>query len=130
MFLSVCGSGGGAENQTMNYGEQISYTSGNELRFPDFSIKFLGRRDEKISKDILLPLTMTFYDFEVSKGDTAKKISWSSGTGDIGPSFFEIGGDEYVLEMSHSDVLKKIEEGRLVVWKKSVYEESKGKSGR
>ena len=70
---------------------------------------------------------MTIYDFEVMKGEARKKVSWSSGTGDIGPAFFEIGGS-YALELSQSDILKSLEEGFLVIWKKAEYEESVRKS--
>jgi hypothetical protein len=119
IFLSLCGFNQSSENEMQKYGEKVSYTSGRELKFPDFSIKFAGQREVTGA-----PVRMTFYDFEVSKGETKKKISWSSGTGDIGPTFFEIGGESFVLELSQSDLLKSIGEGNLVIWKKAGYDES------
>jgi hypothetical protein len=116
------------DNQIKKYGEKVSYSSGEELKLPDFTIRFVGKREEKISKDIVFPLKMTFYDFEIAKGEAKKKVSWSSGTGDIGPAFFEIGGGNYVLELSQSDILKSLEEGFFVIWKKAEYEESVRKS--
>ena len=92
------------------YGEKVSYSSGQELKFPDFTIKFTGKREVKYPNENS-NLSMT-------------KVSWSSGTGDIGPAFFEIGGGNYVLELSQSDLLKSLEEGFLVIWKKAEYEES------
>lgn len=119
IFLNLCGVNQSSENEMKNYGEKVSYESGKELKFPDFSIKFTGKREVTGA-----PVRMTFYDFEVSKGETKKKISWSSGTGDIGPTFFEIGGAEFVLELRQSDLLKSVGEGNLVVWKKAEYDES------
>ena len=119
MFLNICGSNQPAENETLKYGEKVSYASGKELKFPDFSIKFAGKREENGA-----PVKMTFYDFEVTKGETKKKISWSSGTGDIAPTIFEIGGANYVLELSQSDLLKSVGEGNLVIWTKAGYDEA------
>jgi hypothetical protein len=119
MLLNICGFNKSAENVTLKYGEKVSYTNGDELKFPDFTIKFVGKREATGA-----PVKMTFYDFEVSKGETKKKISWSSGTGDIGPTFFEIAGENFVLELSQSDILKSIGEGNLVIWKKTEYDES------
>jgi hypothetical protein len=127
MFLNVCGFGGASDNRAQKYGEKVSYSGGNELKFPDFNIKFTGKREQKYPNENS-NRTMTFYDFEATKGDAKKKVSWSSGTGDIGPAFFEIGGGSYVLELSQSDILKSLEEGFLVIWKKADYEESVGKS--
>lgn len=127
MFLNVCGSGGASENRAQKYGEKVSYASGEELKFPDFTVKFTGKREQKYPNENS-NLKMTVYDFEVAKGEAKKKVSWSSGTGDIGPAFFEIGGGSYVLELSQSDVLKSLEEGFLVIWKKAEYEESVKKS--
>lgn len=127
MFLSVCGFNGTSDNQAQKYGEKVSYSSGQELKFPDFTIKFTGKREVKYPNENS-NLSMTLYDFEVTKGEAKKKISWSSGTGDIGPAFFEIGGGNYVLELSQSDLLKSLEEGFLVIWKKAEYEESLRKS--
>lgn len=122
MFLNVCGFNKGTDNQMQKYGEKVSYSSGEELRFPDFSIKFIGKREEKLSSDMIFPLTMTFYDFEVAKDDAKQKISWSSGTGDIGPTFFDFNGAGYVLELAQSDIIKSLDEGVFVIWKKADYE--------
>ncbi|HEX9963048.1 MAG TPA: hypothetical protein VGB00_19095 [Pyrinomonadaceae bacterium] len=123
MFLNVCGFSGTTDNQSQKYGEKVSYTSGQELKFPDFIIKFTGKREQKYPNENS-NLSMTIYDFEVAKGEAKKKVSWSSGTGDIGPTFFEIGGGSYVIELSQSDILKSLEEGFFVIWKKAEYEES------
>jgi len=43
-------------------------------------------------------------------------VSWTSGTGLIGPMDFEIGGKHYQLELRHSDKLGKLNDDELVIW--------------
>jgi hypothetical protein len=124
VFLNVCGFTGAADNQMQKYGEKVPYADGKEIKFPDFSIKFLGKREEKLSKDLIFPLKMTFYDFEAAKGEKKEKISWSSGMGDIAPTVFEFDGANYVLELSQSDIFKSLGEGVFVIWKKADYDEA------
>lgn len=122
MFFNICGFNGTTDNQVQKYGEKVSYSSGNELKFPDFSIKFTGKREEKISNDQRSSLKMIFYDFEIINGEAKQKVFWSSGTGDIGPSFFELNGEKYVLELAQSDIIKgPLGEGNLVIWKNADF---------
>jgi len=121
VFLNICGSNESAENHMQKYGEKVSYSAGKELKFPDFSIKFVGKRE--VSKENS-PVKMTFYDFEAAKGEKKQKISWSSGMGDIAPTVFEFDGAMYVLELSQSDILKSLGESVFVIWEKAVYDEA------
>jgi hypothetical protein len=43
-------------------------------------------------------------------------VSWSSGTGDIGPVQFEIDGKRFLLELRQSDKLGKLQGNELVIW--------------
>lgn len=122
-FLSVCGINDKSDKETLRYGEKVSYAGGQELKFPDFNIKYVGRREAKYP-DEDSPLAMSLFDFEVSKGETGRKVMWTSGTGDIAPTFFEIGGADYALELSQSDILKSLGDGNLVIWEKSAYDEA------
>lgn len=131
LCLSICNFNGAADNKMHKYGEKVLYSNGKELKFPDFLIRFAGKREENISKDRVSPLKMTFYDFEVTKDEAKEKVSWSSGTGDIAPAFFEIGGADYVLELGQSDIIKgSLGEGNLVIWKKADYEQELKKKSR
>jgi len=62
------------------------------------------------------PRGFLYYDFKVSKGKTEKVVSWTTGTGVIDPTDFEIDGKRYQLELRHSDKLGKLKENNLVVW--------------
>jgi hypothetical protein len=42
---------------------------------------------------------------KVGSGKTEKTVSWTAGTGDIGPVTFEFGGKRYQLELRRSDKL-------------------------
>lgn len=118
--LTACGLSGG--NNVQNYGEKVNYSNGKEIKYPDFTVKFSGTHE----KGFPLPdsaTKMVFYDFQVTKGDKKQTVSWSSGTGDIAPSFFYVDGVDYVLEMKQSDVIKEsLGEGNIVIWKRADYE--------
>jgi hypothetical protein len=43
-------------------------------------------------------------------------VSWTTGTGLIGPMDFEIGSKHYQLELRHSDKLGKLQDNELVIW--------------
>lgn len=123
LFLSACSVNSASNNSVEKYGEKVSYSDGKELKFPDFSIKFTGKRETASS-----PVKMTAYDFLVTKGDKTQTVSWSSGTGDIAPTFFNFDGTDFVLELGMSDVIKgALGEGNLAVWKKSDFEKAKEK---
>ena len=119
LFLSGCASNQQADGKAEKYGEIISYSKDKEIKYPDFSIKFLGERKEDKP-----PISMTFYDFEIVKGETRKKIFWTSGTGDIGPTAFELTGTEYLLELGVSDIHRALSENKLVIWTRAGYEEA------
>lgn len=124
MFLSSCSfNETPAEDiQIKKYGEKVLYSSGKEFIFPDFTFKFIGKREAKISNDWMFPQKMTVYDFEIAKGETRQNISRASGTDDIGPTFFTIDGAEYVLELRQSDIFKgSLGDDILVIWKKADY---------
>jgi hypothetical protein len=57
-----------------------------------------------------------YYDFKVSKGKAEKLVSWTTGTGLIGPMDFEIGRMHYQLELCHSNKLGKLQDNQLVIW--------------
>lgn len=123
LCLSACGMNAASNNKAEKYGEKISYANGGELKFPDFSIKFSGKRETGNA-----PVKMTFYDFLVTKGDKTQTVSWSSGTGDIAPTVFNVDGTDFVLELGMSDVIKGgLGEGNLVIWKKADFEKAKEK---
>lgn len=82
------------------------------MQFGNFTLTFTGERRVVTEK---FPPGMIFYDFRVTSPAGNQTISWSSGTGDIGPAVFKVGGEQFWLELKRSDKLGKLKDNELVV---------------
>jgi hypothetical protein len=107
-----------ASTQPPIYGERIQYAEGQPLNFPDVTLEFVGKRKAPGSADY--PRGMTFYDFRAHQGSQAQLVSWTAGTGDIGPTLFELAGSRYALELAMSDKLGSLDEDELVLWREVI----------
>jgi hypothetical protein len=105
--------GHAASEQKASYGTRVKYSPGKKIEFPDFSVEYLGERRKTVP---VYPRGFLYYDFKVSKGKAEKVVSWTTGTGLIDPTDFEIDGKHYQLELRHSDKLGKLKENELVIW--------------
>jgi hypothetical protein len=63
------------------------------------------------------PRGFRYHDFRVLGATGAQTVTWSSGTGDIGPQPFAVAGEKYLLELQRSDRLGPLPENTLVIWK-------------
>jgi hypothetical protein len=105
--------------QGADYGVKTRFAENKPLRFPDCELTFTGPR--KVSSPAF-SRGMVFYDFTVSAGGETKTVSWSSGTGDIGPALFEAGGKRFVLELSRSEGFPGwLKEDELVLWREADF---------
>ena len=104
-----------ASTQQPRYGVKVQYAQGQPLNFPDVTLEFVGKR--KFPPSDYYPRSMYSYDFKVYQGSQSQLISWSSGTGDIGPILFELAGNKYALELAMSDKLGILDEHELVLWR-------------
>jgi hypothetical protein len=102
-----------ASGQKASYGTRVKYATGKKIEFPDFTIEYVGERRKSLP---VYPRGFLYYDFKVSKGKDEKTVSWTSGTGLIGPMDFEIGGKHYRLELRHSDKLGHLKDNELAIW--------------
>ena len=121
-FAGPVSCGDAASQQKASYGTRVKYRAGQKIEFPDFTIEYVGERRKSVS---VYPRGFRYYDLKVSKGKTEKMVSWTTGTGIIDPTDFEIGGKHYQLELRHSDKLGKLKEnelasGRLIRLRKST----------
>jgi hypothetical protein len=112
-FAGPISYGHAASEQKVSYGTRVKYRLGQKIEFPDFAIEYVGERQKSVP---VYPRPFIYYDFKVSKGKTEKMISWTTGTGVIDPTDFEIAGKHYQLELRRSDKLGKLEENELVIW--------------
>lgn len=112
LFSNFCGksSATGAK-----FGEKVAYSQNVPVKFEDFTLTYIG--DRRVSSDVY-PRGFLFHDFTAKTEREEKTVSWSSGTGDIGPAVFEIGGKKYALELDISEKLGILADHELVVWKK------------
>jgi hypothetical protein len=117
-LLAMAGSGLAAD-----YGKKEHFTKGKALAFPDCEFTFTGTR--RVSSPAY-PRGFLYYDFEARSGGKTKAVSWSSGTGDIGPESFEVNGRKFVLELSSSAAFKGwMKDDELVLWRESDFRKLK-----
>jgi hypothetical protein len=115
-FLSIFCS---MKSGDINYNSVVKFSKGEQLKFPDFTLEYTGERTEKKEFPNGNSLTFTFHDFSLTNGSVKKTVSWSSGTGDIGPMQFDFEGRNFEIEMSYSEKLKtKLDKNELVIVRK------------
>jgi hypothetical protein len=108
-----------AKSGDVNYDTVVEYSKAQKIKFPDFTLEYMGERTEKKEFSNGNSFTFKFYDFKVSNSSAEKTISWSSGTGVIDPIPFEFDGKKYELERAYSEKLaKKLDDDELVIVKK------------
>jgi hypothetical protein len=94
------------------YGAKLKFSLGRTLHFPDFDLTYAGKRRVTPPQ---YPRGWWTYDFKVRGKGGEQTVSWSAGTGDIGPTRFKVDGVEFQLELSHSDKLGALREDEMVV---------------
>ena len=97
---------------TADYGLVYPFRTGAVLRYPDFTLTYIGER--RVSSDVF-PNGFLYHDFSVATTSDTTPISWSAGTGDIGPTAFAVGSERYLLELERSDILGDLPDNSLVV---------------
>jgi len=94
------------------YGSKVRFGVDRTLRFPDFEVTYIGKRHVTPPQ---YPRGWWSYDFKVRERDREQAVSWSTGTGDIGPSRFKVAGVDFQIELSRSDKLGPLREDEMVV---------------
>lgn len=95
-----------------SYGAKVKFKKGAVMKFADFDLRYVGQR--KVATPTF-SRGMVFEDFQASKGSEKVMVSWSAGTGDIGPVGFEVGGGRFQLELRLADRIGRLKENELVV---------------
>ncbi len=116
VFFGLVSCGHAASEQKASYGTRVKYRAGQKIEFPDFTVEYVGERRESVP---VYPRGFLYYDFKVNKGKAEKVVSWTTGTGVIDSTDFEIEGKHYQLELRHSDKLGKVKENELVIWQRN-----------
>ena len=115
LLTHLFASAGGSNAETpdaASYGTKVKFGAGRTLHFPDFDLAYVGKRHVTPPQ---YPRGWWVHDFKVrAKGDE-QTISWSAGTGDIGPTRFKVNGTDFQIELSRSDKLGTLRDDELVV---------------
>jgi len=115
LLLGVLASSAAASLPTTAYGARATFQKGTPLIYADFTLTYAG---ERLVTTPRFPRGFVFHDFDAVSTGKAVRVSWSSGTGDIGPTPFTIDGKSYTLELSRSDKLGALKKDELVVSRK------------
>jgi hypothetical protein len=124
VFILLWGEVAAAELGTGTYGRPVQFALNAEIKYPDFSVRFVGTRREVLKA---YPRGFLYYDFEVlSSHGTNRKVAWSSGTGELGPREFSVDGEKYFLEMKANSLetdpkKSRLKEDEMIIWKRDVY---------
>ena len=112
--LVILASCSAAENspKTVAYGAKVKFRLGQTLRFPDFEVTYMGQHHVTPPQ---YPRGWWVHDFKVRGEGHEQTVSWSAGTGDIGPVRFKVDGAEFQIELSLSDRLGPLREDEMVV---------------
>jgi hypothetical protein len=94
------------------YGTKVSFTKARPLQFPDFILEYAGERRQSSER---FPRGFVYYDFIASTASERITVSWSAGTGDIGPAIFTIARKQFWLELVMSDTLGRLKPDELVI---------------
>ncbi|HWM26748.1 MAG TPA: hypothetical protein VNP98_18165 [Chthoniobacterales bacterium] len=99
-------------SDTVSYGSKVKFSADRTLRFPGFEMTYTGKRHVTPPQ---YPRGWWIHDFKVRGRGDEQTVSWSAGTGDIGPTRFRVNGVDFQVELSRSDKLGSLREDELVV---------------
>ena len=111
-FLLVAGACLEAGPRPAPYGARVVFRADTPIQFEDFTMSFVG---ERLDASPQYPRGFLMYDFRVVSASGTQTVSWSAGTGEIGPAEFTVAGRRYLLELKHSDRRGALENDELVV---------------
>lgn len=108
VLATACAPGSNAAD----YGAKVAFQKDTPITFPDFSLTYVGERHVASDR---YPRGFNFQDFKIVATQGAQTVSWSSGTGDIGPSPFQVGSKHFALELARADKLGPLKSNELVI---------------
>ncbi|MCL4807020.1 MAG: hypothetical protein KJ062_04390 [Thermoanaerobaculia bacterium] len=110
--LLLAGGCGAPGPRPVPYGAKAVFRENSPIRFRHFVLTFVGERHVSFPE---YPRGFHYHDFRVDSGSETLTVSWSSGTGEVAPASFTVGGRRYLLELVRSDRRGRLEANELVV---------------
>jgi hypothetical protein len=114
------------KGQEAKYGKWKRYSKEYFLIYPDLNLHYKGT-----SLGAFYPGSSTRrmgdeYNFIAESGNHKVDISWSQGTGEIGPVFFTLADKNFVIEMERSEILDQWAlDDTLIIWLESEWKSEK-----
>jgi hypothetical protein len=90
---------------------KIKYAEGQPIKFPDFTIEFVGEKPPRSYEEY------PRHEFRITREGEVQDVSWGRDRGDIGRVKFRVGGDNYLMELIGSQEYGFIGVNVLVIWK-------------
>jgi hypothetical protein len=109
--LAACSHAGDLPG-SVAYSTKVKFSAEHALHFADFDLTYVGKRRVTPPQ---YPRGWWSYDFKVRGKSDEQTVSWSAGTGDIGPTRFKVNGADFQIELSRSDKLGSLREDEVVV---------------
>lgn len=102
-----------ARNSQPSYGMKIKYAERQPIKFPDFTIEFVGQKPPRFYE------RYPRNEFRITRGGEVQEVSWGRDRGDVGRVKFKVGDDNYLMELIGSQKFGVLGENVLVIWKNS-----------
>jgi len=100
------------------YNKITSFSENKPIKFPDFELIFTGERKDTSIFPNGNKFTFTYYVFKLKNDNKVDSVAWTSGTGVIGPIYFEFGGSKFSIELKYWEKeKKKLDEDEFVITK-------------
>jgi hypothetical protein len=116
LFGPSCLAGSSPSTTSAGYGSRVNFDKDKIINFPDLALTFKGTRRADVKTPEGRPIPFgPYYDFDITTKASASAVSWSSGTGAIGPSNFRTEGKCFSLELKYADNIGKLDDDELVL---------------
>src|SRR4051812_17487709 len=112
MVIAIFAAACTPDSRAADYATKVSFKKDAPIQFLDFVLTYQGERHVASDR---YPRGFDYHDFRVNAGQATQTVSWSSGTGDIGPTLFKVGSKQFALELSRSDKLGPLKPNELVI---------------
>ena len=102
-----------ARHTPPSYGVKIKYAERQPIKFPDFTIEFVGQKPPRFYEKY--PRN----EFRITGNGQVQEVSWGRDRGDVGRVKFKVGDDNYLMELIGSLKFGVLGEYVMVIWKNS-----------
>ncbi len=96
------------------FASKLKFSQNQPVIFEKFTIIYIDKRENGFYPNTTRRLA-PFLDFRLETGGKTITLSYSAGTGDIGPVFFAAGDDCFKLELDMAEGIGRLADDEMVV---------------